>query len=319
MSEYARTRLQKMWSGLEFFTVESIDAREPDDVCYIELRKPPIGTYANGKPMYNDLIPGRHPYKRLQDVPAEHRPHARVVWESFRGRTTDGVAFNQDSHHKLDFTDYTLTFRDPLWSDATWISNPPDAGQLICGVREASGRLGRWFVCDDAFRLLVEGVRNGPPHTEQEYAHLLLTDGYPDTYFAVARLVFFDQVQAFVDGIKVGKAAPTTAQLFMGAPRTISTAGPQVGQHPAYGMTYAGGYKVDWRGMYLGTDYSQFVHELSHSLGEPAWWDNFLALAADQGVVHSHPSRGGTCQACMAADPNWPRNGFPYSIDSDLF
>jgi hypothetical protein len=320
MSERARAALARKWRHLEFFTVDHVVARDPEDVQYIELRKPPIGTYPDGTPMYNGVLPSNPAYKRLTDVPEAHRAHARVVWESFHGYTTSGARFSKDRHNELDFhADLTLDYGQFL--NHTGISELPTAGQTICGEPEAAADgttiLKRWFTCDSAFRLLVTSLRQDLPYSETEYAHLLLTKGYPDTYFAIARLVHFDNVQAFVDAIRIGSPAPTVSQLFMGAPPTISSTPADFGRHPAFGKTYASGWPVNWRGMNLATGYAQFVHELSHILDEPAWWDTFLRLAGEQGVLHSHPDRGGVCGACAAADPAWFDNGFPYQFDGE--
>jgi hypothetical protein len=67
--------------------------------------------------------------------------------------------------------------------------------------------------------------------------------------------------------------------------------------------------------MHLATGYARQVHEPSYRLDEPAWWEGFLRLTVEQGVVHSHPRRGGVCKACIAADPDWYSNGFPYQFD----
>ncbi|WP_328384476.1 hypothetical protein OHQ88_33710 (plasmid) [Micromonospora zamorensis] len=320
MSTRALRALQQLWRNLEFFTVDRVEAREPDDVQYINLRKPPIGSYPDGTPMYNGSLPIERSYRRLSDVPQELRPHAQIVWRSYQGYTTSGVQFTKDHYNELDFqTDKTLTFG--TWLNHTSSNELPPPGQLICGERATTGDgppfLRRWFVCDRAFQLLLTSVTDGLRHTEAELGQQLLSKkvGFPDTYFAVARLVFFDNVQAFVDGIKVGRPSPSVGQLFMGEPATISAASPYLGLHPAHDSTYAGGWPVDWRGMYLATGYAQQVHELSRTLNEPQWWADFLRLAAEQGVVHSHPGRGGVCHACIAEQPDWTRTGFPYQFE----
>lgn len=85
--------------------------------------------------------------------------------------------------------------------------------------------------------------------------------------------------------------------------------------HPAFG-SIGGRTKVTWSGMYLGVDFSRYVHEVSRLL-EPGWWEEFLTLAAAQDVTHAHPELGGICNACIAADPDWYANGFPYQ-DPDV-
>ncbi|MEW1760367.1 hypothetical protein AB0393_28135 [Streptomyces cyaneofuscatus] len=321
MSARATERLRELWGDLSFFTVSEVIARQPEDVSYIDLRKPPIGTYSNGEKMYNgsyrpDEVPGSREFRTLTDVPEPLRADARIVWKRFTAYTQEGVSFTYDAHRKMDFTqDATLDFEAP--SNHPYCERLPVPGELICGTTGSDkGVLDRWFFCDEAFRLLVTSVRNGPSHSEEELGRLLLTDGYPDTYWALARLAFFDNVQAFVDALAAGSPARTVGQLFMGHP--IPDGGPAAARrvrHPAHGST-RGRTKVDWHGMYLGLDLSRFVHEASHLL-EPAWWEEFLTLADAQGVDHAHPGLGGICRACMAEDPDWPTNGFPYQTPED--
>ncbi|MGY3056140.1 hypothetical protein ACVWZD_000384 [Streptomyces sp. TE3672] len=317
MSTRATEQLRELWEPLSFFTVSNVTARQPEDVQYIELRKPPIGTYANGEKMYNgtyrrDEIPGSGSFQTLSDVPEHLRADARIVWKRFTAATLDGVTFSYDAYRKLDFIyNVTLDFEEP--SNHPYCPRLPEPGELICGTITGSDTkvLDRWFFCDEAFRLLVTSVRNGPSHSETELGRRLLTEGFPDTYWALARLALFDNVEAFVDALAAGSPARTTGQLFMGHP--IPDSDPHVARkvrHPAYGSV-RGRIKVDWSGMYLGVDLSRFVHEASHLL-EPTWWKQFLTLTETQGIAHAHPELGGICRACMAADPDWYTNGFPY-------
>jgi hypothetical protein len=159
---------------------------------------------------------------------------------------------------------------------------------------------------------LVKIVRNGTWQSDAELGRRLLTDGFPDIYWAIARLVCFDNVQAFVDAIKIGSPGPSVAQLNMDKKATVSSTAPGLGRHPAFGQRY-GRHRltVNWGGMYIGIGFARFVHELSQVL-EPRWWREFLRLAAEQGVIHSHPDEGGICHACMTAVPDWHIDGFPY-------
>lgn len=164
MSARAAVRLQELWQDLRFFVVDHTVAHEP-----------------------------------VSEQDRERR--------SFHGFTADGIPFDSDRHRTLSFDgggDPPLQF---VPGGAQPISESPAPGQLICGVVEdtAEGRrLSRWFVCDEAFRLLVQIVREGNTHSEDELGRLLRTTGFRDTYWAVARLVFFDDVQAFVDCIGTG-------------------------------------------------------------------------------------------------------------------
>lgn len=119
MSERAIRRLRELWGPLSFYTVGEVTARQPDDVAYIELRKPPIGTYANGEKMYNDIyrqdeVPGSENFRTLDDVPEQLRADARIVWKRFTATTREGISFSYDAYRELDFTyRVTLDFREP--------------------------------------------------------------------------------------------------------------------------------------------------------------------------------------------------------------
>jgi hypothetical protein len=316
MSAEAAAKLRKLWEQLEFFTVARTVAREPEDVQRIEIQKPGVGVWPNGEPMLGsiELI---SEYTQLSQVPEADRWRARVVWRYFYGFTTEGIHFDHDSYNELNWyfshSDGLLTFDE----GSTYCAGPPDPGQLICGLVEntpGGKRLAKWFVCDEAFRLLVTAVREGTEHTEEELGRLLLTDDFPDVYWALARLVLFDNVQAFVDCIKIGSPGLVDGPLSTGDRTPRDTTAPSPGAHPALGRTY-GHYQlsVDWKGMYIGIEFAQFVHMLSYILGEPRWWEEFLQLTASQGVRHWHPCHGGICPACKAANPgqfsgdeNWP-------------
>lgn len=196
--------------------------------------------------------------------------------------------------------------------------NLPRPGQWLYGEVEHRGTervMRHWSSCGPEFPLLLDLLRSDEPlrHTEAELGLLLLTDGFPDTLWAIARLVFFDNVQAFVDAAAVGSPARTASQLFLGQPAPKRTAPARPARHPAHGMRHGRDeVLVDWEGMYLEIDPSQFVHELSSLLGQPRWWQQFVDLAAEQGVAHSHPGEGGVCGGCMKLDPHWYTNGFPY-------
>ncbi|MER5887805.1 hypothetical protein ABT160_28650 [Streptomyces sp. NPDC001941] len=302
MNAGATERLRELWKRLSFFTVSEVIARQPEDVRFIQLPQP---------------VAGSAYFRTLRDVPAHLREDARIVWKHFTATTQEGVSFTYDCFRQLDFIhDVTLDF-EPR-SHQPYCPRVPAPGELICGTTADSdeGVLDRWFFCDDAFQLLVNSVRNGPSHSEEELGRLLLTESYPDTYWALARLAFFNNVQAFVDTIAAGAPARTVGQLFMGHPVPDSdVAAARRVRHPAHGSIH-GRTQVDWHGMRLGLDVSQFVHEVSHLL-EPVWWEEFLTLADAQDVNHAHPGLGGICNACIAADADWHTNGFPYERPED--
>jgi hypothetical protein len=114
-------------------------------------------------------------------------------------------------------------------------------------------------------------VMNGTRLSEKEIAPKLMINGHPDLLFAVARLVLFDNVQAFVDSLKEWDEQPP---------------------HPADGIPYGKFYgpkqrTVQHRGMWLSKDIAQYVHEISYSLNEPRWWEEFQRLASEQGVKYN--------------------------------
>jgi hypothetical protein len=290
----AITRLQEMWQQLEFFVVERTVAREPKDVLAIDLQKPMGRFWPNGVPMYNGIEQATdrmRKWKRLRQVPARDRARAVILWKRFHGFTTEGIRFDMDGYNELNLTG---GLEPPLgFEGGRTFCDLPAEGQLICGIVEDTPkgrRLSRWFACDEAFKLLVRIIRQGTTtYSEQELGRLLLTDGYPDRYWAIARLVGFDNVQAFIDCIKMGSVAPIRA--------TPS----DFGRHPAFGEPY-GRYRmqVDWRGMYIGDPgFAAFVHQLS-SILDPRWWEDFLRRASRQSVVNFHLARHDTCYACLA-------------------
>lgn len=151
--------------------------------------------------------------------------------------------------------------------------------------REA-GALTRWLVDHPGVEVICRGRTCAKPRTAPATATTRPTSC------------------SFVDALAAGSPARTAGQLFMGHP--VPDVARKVRHNSVRGRT-----KVDWSGMYLGVDLSRFVHEASHVL-EPTWWKQFLMLAEAQGVVHTYPGLGGICKACMAADPDWHTNGFPY-------
>lgn len=280
MSAEAVAMLQQLWGKLTFARVNRVIAREPEDVLSITVRR---------NDGYTDYLVRSN---RTADIPEQDRQRARIAWRHYFGFTDEGIYFQKDNYHGLD-CDISLTMDFSNWGNHTGGWDKPEVGSLIGGevVETPKGkRFKRWFDCLPEFKFLVDIILNGTTLTEDELARKLVTKGYPDKYWAIARLVLFDNVQAFVDELKpVDWEKEDTRPL-----------------HPAHGMftgtvMYSGErLTVNHRGMYLPMRVPQFVHEISYRLNEPRWWEEFKRLAAEQNLEHDHPPHGGLCNACEA-------------------
>lgn len=264
MSAVALATLRKLWEKLTFARVKRVIAREPEDVLAIS-----VFPSSGGHP--RDLE-----FHRMADVPEKDQARARVSWRHYFGFTDTGVYFQKDNYHELD-CDIDLTMDFSNWGNHTGGWDKPEIGSLIGGevVDTPKGkRFNRWFTCRPELKFLMDIVRNGTALPEDELGRKLLADNYPDKYWAIARLVFFDNVQAFVDNFKGFDHLPP---------------------HPAHGMSlgvssYSGEpIIVQHRGMYLSKDTAQYLHEISWQLGEPRWWQEFKRLTAEQGIRHEPP------------------------------
>lgn len=288
MSAEAQARLQQVWEKLHFAHVKRTIARDPEDVLSIDFYKDE-GSWPSGLPKLGHLETDSRRYRRVSDVPESLRHRASVAWRHYYGFTEDGIYFQKDDYHGLDL-DIDLTMTWSRWGNHTGGWERPEDGQLICGevIETAKGkRFTKWFVCDEAFRLLVEVIRGDVMLGEEELGRRLLTDDYPDKFWAIVRLVLFDNVQAFVDECKLT------------AMRWDSDADRSFARHPAAGMVYGKhGFECGERGMYLAKNTSEFVHLMSHRFDHPQWWQEFLCLTSEQGVAHNHPGLGGFCEAC---------------------
>ncbi len=281
MSAEAVATLRQFWGKLTFAQVNRVIAREPEDVLSIIVYRDDghISYYAK--------------HNRISDIPEQDRRKTRVAWRHYFGFTDEAVYFQKDNYHGLD-CDIDLTMNWSRWGNHTGGFDKPAVGSLICGevIETPMGkRFKRWFDCRPEFKLLVDIVLNGTTLAENELGRQLVTKDYPDKYWAIARLVLFDNVQAFVDELKpVDWEKEDTRPL-----------------HPAHGM-FLGGVMlssgerliVNHRGMYLSKGVAEYVHEISHYLNAPRWWEEFKRLATEQGLQHSHPAWGGVCNACEA-------------------
>lgn len=268
MSKKAIEKLRMIWKELKFATVGKTIVN-PKDIINITV-------YEN-----ESCVPLKM-YSRIEEVPDDAWKNAAVSYSKFYG-FAQGILFHGNDHNALDIeVNTTLDFSS--WWNHKFLGQPPGKGTIIAGqiVGTPKGKkFTRWFVCTPELKLLIEMVLSGKAkYSETELAEKLITIGYPDTLWAIARLLFFDDVQAFVDELK--ERCPA---------------------HPLKGRVYYrwGQYRleVSWNGMYLSKNVAQFVHELSFNLDEPMWWEEFQKLAKEQELPHSHPAPGGLCRACL--------------------
>lgn len=271
MSSTAIATLQRLWGNLTFDRVQVVIAREPDDVLsitipYTELTEE--GLILRGHTEYNVDS------KLTCDIPVRDRWKADIAWRHYFGFTARGIYLQRDSYCGLD-CDISLTMTWSMWGNHGSGFDKPNVGDLIAGEikQTAKGkRFDRWFVCPPELKLLMDSVLHGTQLSENELASRLLTCGYPDSLWAIARLVLFDNVQAFVDQLK--DSPP---------------------QHPCYGEEYTNirffGKKprVNWNGMFLPCTVAEYVYSLSRHLNEPMWWKEFQRLTAEQGLSYMDP------------------------------
>lgn len=268
MSKEAVKKLRSIWRELEFATVAKVVV-DPKDIINITVYE-------------NESCVSPKTYSRMEEVPDELWKDAVISYGKFYG-FAQGIYFSSYDHNALDIeVNSTLDFSS--WWNHKFLGKAPEKGTVIAGwtARTSRGKkFTRWFVCSTELKLLIEMVLSGEvKFTEIELAEKLITKGYPDVLWAIARLLFFDNMQAFVDELKEQQAP-----------------------HPLYGKVYDkwAQYQIEvcWNGMYLPKNVAQFVHELSFNLDEPMWWDEFLRLAKEQKLSHSHPAPGGLCKACL--------------------
>ncbi len=268
MSAEAIAYLRQIWGKLTFAKVNRVIAREPEDVLYINI--PRTQTGPSGYVLF-----GHTDYtidsKRTADIPQRDLWKAKVSWRHYYGFTDDGVYFQKADYCKLDL-DVSITLDWGEWGNHRGGWSKPEIGSLIAGeVTEGTRgkRFTRWFICPPQLKVLIDAVLYGTTMNENELATKLVGSDFPDTYWAIARLVLFDNVQAFVDDLKDPR--PT---------------------HPCFGMEYVGeGHpinglsKVYWSGMYLMKNAAQYVRDISQV--ESDWWTKFCQLAEAQGVYYS--------------------------------
>ncbi len=297
MSAAAIAKLRELWEKLEFRRIKRVVARVPEDVLSIDVHL--VTRTEDGL-----LLRGHTDYRvtsnRPDDIPPKDRWRARIAWRHFYGFTEDGIYFQGDDNCGLD-CDIDLTMDFSRLGNHMDTFARPAVDALIAGVIQDTPkgkRFTKWFVCPPELKYLIGIVLNGTSLSENELAAKLLTNGYPDTYWAIARLALFDNVQAFVDLLK--DLAPV---------------------HPCHGQEYGDPplpgskrFLVGWNGMWLANGTAEYVHLISYRLNEPGWWAGFQRLAAEQGLHHEHPAFGGWCEACEAeGDPLDRLGDYAYS------
>lgn len=282
MSAEAVAKLQQLWGKLTFARVNRVVAREPEDVLSITV-------YGD-----NGHITCTIKSNRTSDIPEKDRRRTRVAWRHYFGFTDDGIYFQNENYHGLD-CDIDLTMDWSNWGNHIGSFDMPEVGSFIGGevIDTPKGkRFKRWFCCRPEFKLLVDIVLNGTTITEEDLGRQLVTVGYPDKYWAIARLVLFNNVQAFVDNCK---------------PIDWEKKEDVRPLHPAHGMfsgdvMFPSGDRltVNHREMYLSKGTAEFVHNISYRLNTPSWWEEFKRLTTEQGIKHGHPVMLDWCHACEA-------------------
>lgn len=275
MSQQAIDKLREMWSDLVFARVARTRADETRHVLQVWYQTGPFTT-DEGCVMYqrSEHVPVQG---SLAETLARYGETARAAWTWYEGWTDSELYFCRGGFSNLRI------LLDVVPSEVEQRSefDKPEAGDLILGIRkhtEHGWRLSDWCYCPEPVRYLVAAVRaGGTALAENEIVEHLLCDGYPDSLWAIARLVFYDNVQAFVD-THYGKGV----------------------DHPWYGKRYGSFYgpaqmQVKHNGMYLSSGADSLVHELSYVLVEPAWWAEFQRLAAEQGHFNHNSTY---CSAC---------------------
>ena len=250
MSAEAQEHLKRIWKKLHFAKINRTVAREPEDVSSITVYQATELKTPNGRPIFGHIdrsYAGLN-IERLSDVPERDRWRAKVSWSHYFGFTDDGIYFQRDGFKLMDLDiDLTLDFGSRFANHLHGGYDRPTDGQLICGEVEESSKgkkFVRWFPCDEAFMVLVATMLGHIElPTEERLGRLLLASEPADKYWAVARLVLFDNVQAFVDVLRYQEL---NRDIF--SERIV----PTWAKHPAAGMTYGkDGYECYEGGMYL--------------------------------------------------------------------
>ncbi len=289
MSTVAIENLRSLWGDLVFARITRVIGRDPEDVLYIHINK--YNPTVDGKALYRTGEYREIKSKLLKDIPDDERKFASVAWKHYYGFAVNssfpnGIYFSNSRYAEIDFDIHMSLDLCGCGNHSSGSFRKPKIDQWICGRIEDSPKGGKrfteWFCVDKQTKKFIEFVQSGKCNlTEEQLAYDLVGGacGFPDNLWAIARLVFFDNVQAF---FKLNKGEQT--------------------EHPCkgfiYGHCYPEGYdhEVTWGGMYLSTaDYDSFVHTLSCRL-DPDWWNTFknlrqqinLSISHDQWCVGCH-------------------------------
>lgn len=302
MSQRAKEKLLDLWGKLVYSQIKKV-ITDPRDILSINVQG--VIEIDDGVRMLNHheySIESRDP----ADIPPSEMYRTSISWKHYYGFTNAGFYFRKSTHRQLDLSlGLTLDWGQIGNFYGGW--DLPEVGSIIVGDIRSTPKgqqYSHWFVCPKEFELLHHFIRLGTSLSDKEVGRLLFSNGQ-NIYWAIARLVLFDNVQAFVDELK-------------GNPP----------EHPCYGQEYqldgvVGNKKpkVTWRGMQLPKHPAAFVHMLSMRLDEPMWWEEFKRLAQEQEVPYEDHNRFGWCEACSSeaytTNPNdWP---YPQSDDSWLY
>lgn len=282
MSAEAIATLQRLWEKLVIMRVQRTIVREPEDVLSIDVPQI-VGESDEGVTLlgHNQYSV---PTRRIADIPREDRWRARIAWRHFYGFTEDGIYFDLAGYHELDFDLSATCDWSGCGNHLSGYDKRPLDGQLIAGIVVNSPKghkLERWFILTPELKFLIDLVRDGHTELSQErLARKLLTDGFPDTLWALVRLVFFDNVQVFVD-----------------QHRGMAPAHPCHGE--PYGCVQPGGRRwiVRHEGMYLSMNPPlKLVHTLASHLNSPQWWEEVQRLTTVD--ERHHVRHGDYCCGC---------------------
>lgn len=276
----ALEKLQNMWSGLVFAKVTNVVAR-PEDIVgslvreFIRTDDGPVLSRTTGR----WLRPGESPS-------ADEASRVEHNYAKFHGFASRNIFFHSSANRGLDL-DIDITMTWSKYGNHKATGHAPKPGDVVCGDVEQTAkglRFAHWFVCQKPVERLIHMVQSGESLPDEELAECLYEGdgGFPDRLWAIARLVFHGNAQAFMRE--------------HGARENRTVRDP----HPCRGKKLPGwDYRCRNDGMYLPVSPDEFVHKLGHALDEPAWWHEFTAAHE---IVKHHVS-GGFCVACKASEP----------------
>lgn len=265
MSAESVAKLRSFWEKLTFAPVTRLMGRQPEDVRWMEVHEAQRSDDKSRRFRFDGS--GDVEYminaRRLSEVPEDVRWRTVINWKHYYGFA--GEYF----FHSREYDGSGRGSRFPMLTDdrRDWVHLRPPFGQVIAGYAcddPRGKRLEGWFVVEPPLEKIIWWSRNGLGSlTETDLAHQLISPrSYRDQYWAVARLLFFDNVQAFVDEYKKPRANhPCASHIHEG--RRIST----------------GGLEME----IPGTP-AQIVHWTAHKFEQIGWWEEFLRLTQEQGV-----------------------------------